>query len=57
MEDINLTLEHEEKINLSYLGIELKTKIYRNLTIERLIEEGLKSETAAAPIYISDPFM
>ena len=32
---------NKNKIDLSYLGLNIKGKIYRNLSIEKLIQEGL----------------
>ncbi len=50
MEDINLTLEKKDlMIDLKYLDINLKGTVYRNLSVERLVEEGvLNGETKIA---------
>ena len=42
MKNDNLTIEKKDhSINLDYLGIHLDGKIHRNLSMERLVEEGL----------------
>ena len=50
MQDTNLTIEKEKSnIDLSYLDINLTNTVYRNLSIERLVEEGiLNGETKIA---------
>ena len=50
MEDINLTLEKKDlMIDLKYLDINLKGTVHRNLSVERLVEEGvLNGETKIA---------
>tara|TARA_Y100000588_G_scaffold394044_1_gene512506 strand:+ start:2588 stop:4219 length:1632 start_codon:yes stop_codon:yes gene_type:complete len=50
LEDINLTLEKKDlMIDLKYLDINLKGTVYRNLSVERLVEEGvLNGETKIA---------